>query len=137
MIMASVLLAGIKIGGIMLDLSPIQSVLVVSVITVFYSALGGLRGIVFTDFFQFVLSMIGMVIAAAYIINLPEIGSLEALVSHPNVASKTSFFPDFSDPNIAVPLFFIPLAVQWWSIWYPGAEPGLSLIHISEPTRPY
>ncbi len=124
MIMASVLLAGIKIGGVMLGLSPVQSVLIVSVITVFYSALGGLRGIVFTDFFQFILSMIGMVIAAAYIINLPEIGSLEALVSHPNVASKTSFFPDFSDPSIAVPLFFIPLAVQWWSIWYPGAEPG-------------
>ncbi len=124
MIMASVLLAGIKIGGIMLGLSPVQSVLIVSFITVLYSALGGLRGIVFTDFFQFVLSMIGMVIAAAYIINLPEIGSLEALVSHPNVTPKTSFFPDFSDPNVAVPLFFIPLAVQWWSIWYPGAEPG-------------
>jgi len=124
MIMASVLLAGIKIGGIMLGLSPEHTVLIVSVITVIYSSLGGLRGVVMTDFFQFILSMIGMIIAAIYIINLPEIGSLQALVTHPNVSDKINFFPDFNDLNVAVPLFFVPIAVQWWSIWYPGAEPG-------------
>ena len=32
--------------------------------------------------------------------------------------------PDFNDLNVAIPLFFIPIAVQWWSAWYPGAEPG-------------
>lgn len=124
MIMATVLLAGIKIGGIMLGISPLQTVLIVSVVTVIYSSLGGLRGVILTDFFQFILSMIGMVIAAAYIINLPEVGSISKLISHPNVADKIDFFPDFNDLNVAVPLFFIPIAVQWWSAWYPGAEPG-------------
>ena len=124
MIMASVLLAGIKISGIMLGLSPIQTVLLVSLVTVLYSSSGGLRGVILTDFFQFILSMIGMVAAAIYIINLPEIGSVSNLISHPNVADKINFIPDFNDPNIYVPLLIIPLAVQWWSIWYPGAEPG-------------
>ena len=27
-------------------------------------------------------------------------------------------------PEILIGAFIIPLAVQWWSIWYPGAEPG-------------
>ncbi len=124
MIMATVLLAGIKISGIMLGLSPVQTVLIVSVVTVFYSALGGLRGVILTDFFQFVLGMIGMIAASIYIVNLPEIGGLSQLIDHAAVRPKTSIFPDFSDPNLALPLFFMPLAVQWWSVWYPGAEPG-------------
>jgi Na+/proline symporter len=124
MIMASVLLAGIKISGIMLGISPVQTVLLVSLVTVLYSSSGGLRGVILTDFFQFILSMIGMIAAAIYIINLPEIGSVSNLITHPNVADKINFIPDFNDPNIYIPLLIIPLAVQWWSIWYPGAEPG-------------
>jgi len=124
MIMATVLLAGIKISGIMLGLSPVQTVLIVSVVTVFYSALGGLRGVILTDFFQFTLGMIGMIAASIYIVNLPEIGGLSHLINHEAVLPKTSIFPDFSNPNIAIPLFFMPLAVQWWSVWYPGSEPG-------------
>ncbi len=124
MIMATVLLAGIKIGGVMLGMSPIQTVLLVSLVTVVYSSLGGLRGVILTDFFQFILSMIGMVAAAIYIVNLPEIGGLSKLISHPNVADKIDFFPDFTNLEVAIPLFFVPIAVQWWSSWYPGAEPG-------------
>ena len=124
MIMASVLLAGIKIGGIMLGISPIQTVLLVSLITVTYSSLGGLRGVILTDFFQFTLSMIGMIGAAIYIIDLPEIGSVSNLIAHPNVSGKINFIPDLNDPNVYIPLFLIPIAVQWWSAWYPGAEPG-------------
>lgn len=124
MIMATVLLAGIKIGGVMLGLSPIQTVAIVSIVTVSYAMIGGLRGVILTDFFQFFLSMIGMVGAAIYILGLPEIGGLAKLVSHPQVAGKIDLFPDFSDLNVAIPLFFIPIAVQWWSAWYPGAEPG-------------
>ncbi len=123
-VMATVMLAGIKIGGVMLGLSPIKTVLLVSVVTVVYSSLGGLRGVILTDFFQFVLSMIGMIAGAIYIVTMPEIDGLSNLVSHPNVIDKLDFFPDFSDPNVAIPLFIIPIAVQWWNVWYPGAEPG-------------
>ena len=124
MIMASVLLAGIKIAGVMLDYSPFQTVLLVSLVTVFYSSLGGLKGVILTDFFQFALSMIGMIAAAIFILDLPEIGGLNNLISHPEVRTKTSIIPDLTNPNVAIPLFFIPIAVQWWSAWYPGAEPG-------------
>jgi Na+/proline symporter len=93
-------------------------------VTVIYSTSGGLRGVILTDFFQFILSMIGMIAGAIFIINLPEVGGLSNLVSHPSVSSNISFFPDFSDPNVAIPLFFFPIAIQWWSLWYPGAEPG-------------
>ena len=124
MIMASVLLAGIKIGSVMLGLEAVQTVALVSIVTVFYSAVGGLRGVILTDVFQFVLSMIGMIVAAVYIIQLPEIGGLTALVNHENVIDKIDFIPDFNDRNLYIPLFLVPLAVQWWSTWYPGAEPG-------------
>ncbi len=124
MIMATVLLAGIKIAGVMLGISAMQTVCIVSVVTVFYASLGGLRGVILTDFFQFIISMIGMVVACIYIVNLPEIGGLSNLISHPAVAAKTPLFPDFSNPEVIIPLFFIPIAVQWWSAWYPGAEPG-------------
>lgn len=124
MIMASVLLAGIKIGGVMLGLSALQTVGLVSVVTVFYSAVGGLRGVILTDVFQFVLSMIGMVVAAVFIVQLPGVDGLDNLINHPNVAGKLNFVPDFNDMDLLVPLFLIPLAVQWWSTWYPGAEPG-------------
>ncbi len=123
-IMATVMLAGIKIGGVMLGISPVQTVLLVSLVTLSYSALGGLRGVILTDFFQFGLSMIGMIAAAVFVIKMPEVGGLSELLSHPQVNDKLDFFPDFTDMNVVIPLFIVPIAVQWWSAWYPGAEPG-------------
>ena len=124
MIMATVSLAAIKIGAVMLDLEPVETLLITSIITVIYTSIGGLKGVVLTDFFQFVLAMIGMVVAAVYIINLPEVGGLSKMLAHPNVTGKLNFLPDFSDSKQLIPLFLMPLAVQWWSVWYPGAEPG-------------
>ncbi len=124
MIMAAVCLAAIKIGGILFDLEPWQSVVYASIITVLYSSIGGLRGVIFTDFLQFIVAMIGSVWAAYYIINMPEIGGLENLLQHENVSDKLNFLPDFSDSKSLLTLLIIPIAVQWWSVWYPGAEPG-------------
>lgn len=124
MIMATVMLAGIKIGGILLGLSAVKTVLIVSLVTVIYSSVGGFKGVIYTDFFQFTLAMIGMIWASIYIVNLPEIGGLEALLSNPTVQPKLSFFPDFNNMDVLIPLLIVPIAVQWWSVWYPGAEPG-------------
>ncbi|MEM9919088.1 MAG: sodium:solute symporter family protein [Bacteroidota bacterium] len=124
MIMATVSLAAIKIGGVLLGLSPVQTVLIASVVTVIYSVAGGLRGVILTDFFQFIMAMIGTVWAAIVVVDLPEIGSLSNLLTHENVSGKLSLLPDFSNMDLLVPLFIIPIAVQWWSVWYPGAEPG-------------
>ncbi|MCT8340328.1 Na+:solute symporter [Flavobacteriaceae bacterium TK19130] len=124
MIMASVCLAAIKIGGVLFNLEDWESVLYASIITVAYSSIGGLRGVIFTDFLQFIIAMIGSVWAAYYIVNLPEIGGLENLLAHENVTDKLQFLPDFNNTESVLVLLIIPLAVQWWSVWYPGAEPG-------------
>ena len=123
-IMATVTLAAIKIGAVMLGLSPVTTLLLVSVVTVIYSSLGGLKGVLLTDFFQFFVAMAGSIWSAFYILNLPEIGSLDNLLSHPNVRDKLSILPDFTDWNLVIPLLIMPLAIQWWATWYPGAEPG-------------
>ncbi len=124
LVMATVCLAGIKIGSVLLGLTPVQTILVASLVTVVYSAIGGLRGIILTDLFQFTLAMVGTVWAAVYIVNLPAVGGLEALLAHENVAGKLSLIPDWNDKDLFYALFLIPLTVQWWATYYPGAEPG-------------
>jgi Na+/proline symporter len=123
-IMAGVMLAGIKIMSVILDWSPIQTILISGIITVTYSALGGLRSVLIADLFQFIIAMIGTIWAAIYIINMPEVGSLTQLFTHELVEGKLSIFPDFTDTQNLWMVFIIPLAVQWWSVWYPGSEPG-------------
>lgn len=124
MIMASVCLAAIKIGATLLGLTPVQTLLIASITTVIYSSLGGLKGVLITDFFQFIIAMIGSVWAAYIIVNLPQVGGLDSLMTHEDVVPKLNFLPDFSNTDMLVTLFVIPIAVQWWSVWYPGAEPG-------------
>lgn len=123
-IMATVCLAAIKIGGVLFDLKPWQAVVYASIITVIYSSLGGLRGVILTDFIQFIIAMIGSIGAAIYILDLPEVGGLANLLAHEAVSGKLNLLPDFNDYTTLIPLFVIPIAVQWWSVWYPGAEPG-------------
>lgn len=122
--MSAVTLAAIKIGGIMLGLEPWQTVISAGLITVVFSALGGFKGVVYTDFILFFVAMGGAIGAAYYLVNIPEVGGIEALLANENVADKLSILPDFSDKSALITLFIIPLAVQWWSSWYPGAEPG-------------
>ena len=124
MAMAAVTLAAIKIGQVMLGLSPIETVLIAGTITVIFSALGGFRGVVYTDFVLFFVAIAGAIGAAYYLVNIPEVGGLSNLIEHENVVGKLSIFPDFSDTEALIGIFIIPLAVQWWSAWYPGAEPG-------------
>lgn len=124
MIMASVSLAAIKIGEVMFGLEPWKTVVYASVITVAYSSLGGLRGVILTDFLQFIVAMVGSVAAAIYIVNLPEVGGLDAMLARPEIASKLSLIPSINDRELFITLLIIPIAVQWWSVWYPGAEPG-------------
>ncbi len=123
-IMAGVCLAAVKIGGTLLNLSPTQTLVIASIVTVVYSAFGGLRGIIFTDFFQFILAMIGSIWAAIFIVNMPEVGGLSNLLTQDTVSNKLSLLPDFNDTATLIPLLIVPLAVQWWAAYYPGAEPG-------------
>jgi Na+/proline symporter len=133
-IMATVSLAAIKIGGIVLGLSPLDSLIWASLITVAIAAMGGLRAVILSDFFLFALSMTGAITAAIFALTAPELGGLEALRTAPELQDSLSFFPQLvAEPgggystesiNLFVSVLLIPIAVQWWSVWYPSAEPG-------------
>ena len=124
MAMAGVILAAIKIGEIMLGLDPLETILYAGTITVIFSTVGGFRGVVYTDFVLFFAAMAGSIGAAYYLVNLPEVGGMSSLITNESISNKLSILPSFDDPNFYIPLLIIPLAVQWWSSWYPGSEPG-------------
>lgn len=123
-IMATVSLAAIKMGSVLMGITPFQTILIAGTVTVIYSTLGGLRGVLITDFFQFFLSIAGGLIAAYVALKHPDVGGLSGMLSHENVEPLLSMLPDFSDTSQLLAIFIIPLAVQWWSVYYPGAEPG-------------
>ena len=124
LVMGAVSLAAIKFGEVILDLRGWQTLLIAGTITVIYSALGGIKAVIITDFVQFMLAMIGSVWACIYLVNLDQVGGLNNLLQNELVQSKLSLLPDLSDPQIWVPVLLVPLAVQWWASYYPGAEPG-------------
>ena len=124
LVMGSVSLAAIKFGEIILGWPGWLTMSIACSVTLLYSILGGLRSIIITDFFQFILAMIGSIWGCIYILNLESIGGVKNLIQHQKVIGKISMFPDFSNPDIWVPILFIPLAVQWWASYYPGSEPG-------------
>ncbi len=124
MIMASVTLAAIKISGVLLGIGPVPTVLVAGSVTAIYAASSGLWGVVTTDLLLFVIAMVGSVAAAVYAVGHPDVGGLTGLLGHAELAGSMSMLPDFSDWNAALGAFVVPIAVQWWSVWYPGAEPG-------------
>lgn len=124
MVIASVSLAFIKIAAVMLGLPPAISLIIAAVVVVFYAGLGGLKSILYTDVFQFGMAMVGAFGAAWYVTTSPDIGGLSNLLSHPEVSNKLSLIPDFRQTDIFLSILIVPLAVQWWAAWYPGAEPG-------------
>ncbi|MDZ7779060.1 MAG: sodium:solute symporter family protein [Gemmatimonadota bacterium] len=124
MIMATVTLAAIKIGGVLLGASKYEVVLIAGTATALYSATSGLWGVVVTDLLLFVVAMVGSIAAAYFAVAQPEVGGLVGLFSHPALDGKLSLLPDFTDWRAATTVFIVPIAVQWWSTWYPGAEPG-------------
>jgi len=137
LIMAAVTLAIIKYGQLLFGFSKVQCIFFGSAGVVIYATLGGIKGCIWADFFQYSIAMFGAVWAAIHSIKEAGIAAAKAgvvesaddfglagLLSHANVADKLSIFPDFNDPNMWVPMLLMPLAVQWWAAWYPGAEPG-------------
>lgn len=123
-IISGVSLAAIKIGGVLLGLSPLPVLLISGFVTVLYSSLGGLRGVVFTDFMQFGISLAGAIAAAWVSVNHPAVGGLDELLQHPEVSVKLDFIPDINNWEVFLMVFLIPVFIQWWSVWYPGSEPG-------------
>lgn len=127
-IMATVSLAAIKIGGVMLGLPPIHCVFWASLVTVIFSSLGGFRGVLITDFALFIIAMTGAIGAAWVALGHEKVGGLSGLMTYfnstPELAAKLDIFPSPDNWDFFATFLLIPLLVQWWSVWYPGAEPG-------------
>ena len=130
-IMASVNLAACKIAGILFGLHRWQTLLLVGVLNVVFAAQSGLWGVLVIDMIQFGIKMSAVIAAAYFALKLPQVGGLRGMVSQisrtpgPKGINYLNMLPDFSSHReIAVAVFVMPLAVQWWATWYPGAEPG-------------
>ncbi|MEO6865842.1 MAG: sugar phosphate nucleotidyltransferase [Gemmatimonadaceae bacterium] len=123
MIMSTVTLAAVKIANVMLGWGRLETILIAGTACVLFASVSGLWGVLATDLVQFALAMVG-VIAAAYVsLDQPAVGGLSGMLS--KIDPKTlSLLPDFHDTSLTLTVLVIPLTIQWWSVWYPGAEPG-------------
>jgi solute:Na+ symporter, SSS family len=122
-IMASVNLAAAKIANVLLGWPMGKTLLICAVLNVAFAATSGLWGVLVTDFIQFGIAMTGSFAAAYYALQQPEVGGLAGLVAKTDPRTL-SLVPDFGDWSLTLSVLIIPITVQWWSVWYPGAEPG-------------
>ena len=130
-IMATVNLAACKIAGILFGLERWQTLLLVGGLNVVFATYSGLWGVLVIDMTQFFIKMSAVIAAAYFAVMSPQIGGLSGLMEKlamrrgPGGLDYTSMLPDFSSNwDLALAVFIMPIAVQWWAVWYPGAEPG-------------
>ena len=130
-IMAAVNLAACKIAGVLFGLDRWQTLALVGTLNVVFAAHSGLWGVLVIDMIQFFLKMSAVIAAAYFAVQAPEIGGLQGLMTKvsalrgPGGIDYLAMLPDFTNTwDLAVAVFIMPIAVQWWAVWYPGAEPG-------------
>jgi solute:Na+ symporter, SSS family len=131
LIMASVNLATCKIAGVLFGLHRWQTLLMVGILNVTFATFAGLWGVLVIDMIQFFMKMAAVIAAAYFAVTSAQVGGLHALVTKvsamrgPGGLNYLGLLPDFrSNWDLAVAVFIMPIAVQWWAVWYPGAEPG-------------
>ncbi|MDX2119964.1 MAG: sodium:solute symporter family protein [Gemmatimonadota bacterium] len=122
-IMATVNLAAAKIANVVLGWPIGQTLLICAGLNIVFAATSGLWGVLVTDFLQFGIAMTGAVALAVFSLRQPEVGGLAGLIARTDPATL-NLVPDFGDWGLTLSLLVIPLTVQWWSVWYPGSEPG-------------
>ena len=122
-IMASVNLAAVKIANVLLGWPMWQTLVICAVLNIVVAATSGLWGVMVTDMIQFGIAMAGSFAAAYFALQQPQVGGLSGLFSQidPDVLR---LLPNPDDWGTFLTVLLIPITVQWWSVWYPGAEPG-------------
>lgn len=95
-----------------------------------YALISGLWGVAVTDVFQFCVAMGGTIILAFYALNMPGVGGMHGVLEK-LPKSTFNFFPTIGGVAegagvlaLSTAAFVAYIGVQWWSSWYPGAEPG-------------
>ncbi len=121
--MATVNLAAAKIANVVLGWPMGRTLMICGIMTIFFASVSGLWGVLVTDSIQFMITMSGTFAVTYFALKQPAVGGIAGLLA--KVPSKSlALLPDFGDWSVALAVFVIPLTVQWWSVWYPGAEPG-------------
>jgi Na+/proline symporter len=124
-IIATVNLALVKIAGILFGWPRFETLAIAVVVPIVFAATAGLWGVMVTDMIQFCITMSSAFAAAYFAIHAPGVGGLHGLIAHfSGHGSALAIVPDFKDWRTALGIFVIPITVLWWSVWYPGAEPG-------------
>lgn len=112
---------------------PFWLVVVTGGLIAIYAAASGLLGTARTDSFQFVFAMVGCIVLAVLVVRLPQVGGLSGMTAKlsPQVLG---FFPHIGEVTVAgitggalsltAGAFLAYIGLQWWSSWYPGADPG-------------
>ena len=126
-VMGWVTLAMAKIIGTAVGIDKWTAVLICVAVTLSYSLLSGLWGVVVTDFFQFFIAIIGAIFLAVFAVNY--VGGFDVLMSKIDMLQGgkeqvLSFIPDVGSAWMPVSAVMVYLAVNWWASWYPGSEPG-------------
>ena len=110
--------------------APLVVVVLLMLLVGVYSLLSGLWGVVVTDAFQFVIAIAGSIILAVFVLAMPEVGGMTGLMA---ALPESTFrmLPTLGNAveggavlTLTTVSFFAYIGVQWWSSWYPGAEPG-------------
>jgi solute:Na+ symporter, SSS family len=124
-IIATVNLALVKIAGVLFGWPRAETLAISVVVPIVFAATAGLWGVMVTDMIQFCITMSSAFAAAYFAIHAPGVGGLHGLVAHFDPrAGMLALLPNFHDWRAALGVFVIPITVLWWSVWYPGAEPG-------------
>ncbi len=120
-VIATVTLAGAKIAGVLFGLEKVTGVLIAGALAAAYAVVSGFWGVVLTDLLQFFVSLAGAILAAVWALDHPAVGGLAGITAI--YGDRLDLVPTPGTSAFLV-LFLIPVALQWWSVWYPGAEPG-------------
>jgi solute:Na+ symporter, SSS family len=123
LVMAAVTLAGVKMASVMLGLSRVDAVIACIAMSLIFGSPAGLSGVLVSDAIQFSLAMIGVTGAAYFALARPEVGGLQNLIATTD-PQTLALLPSFSNTDALMSLLIVPFLIQWWSTWYPGAEPG-------------
>ncbi len=109
-------------------------VIICMVIIAIYASASGLIGTARIDALQFLIAIAGCILLAVIVVNIPDVGGVEGMKAKlsdwvfdftPNVGSGSTVDPILGGTlAISVGAFFAHLGLQWWSSWYPGADPG-------------
>lgn len=104
------------------DFNNTLTVLVIFAVVVVYSSLGGIRGVILTDLFQFALAMICAILFACYAV--AHVGGLDQMINslhslYPDRADDLlRFWPSGSSPLLPLNIFLVYVGLLWWAQYF-------------------